>query len=277
MTKQEYFNELLQKVRALSVLQVISNEIPVYTERGTQWVQLTEADIDDILKSGRAKSIYYACCPFHGGGLGSFVIHADSQNYWYCFVDDFGGDGIDFYKRRYELPFKETVFRLAKQHSLISREEELLYYGKEIEVFSPSRKPVFISKTREEEQVPEHRASINLASNVYTLFPKIFGLSQKDRQYLLKKRNVPENALGDYFTYPSDTEKAAKILETYILKAYSLSVYKKDPGRLSPKERREFLDSAQKSTRSSRKFRGFAKRRQIRACSLQICRASAFL
>lgn len=255
--RSEFFSELKEKVHSLSVLQVISNEMPVYTKTGRE---LSPADIDAILQrlaDGEAvERQYLAHCPFHGGGLGSFVITAGCKNIWYCFVDDFGGDGIEFIKRFYGIPFKQAVLRLAKQNSLINEEEEHFYFGN-IEINGPKKKPVMVKNNPNPKRAVEQRADPFIMSLVYGYMPLVFGLSKNDRKYLTEKRHLLEEDLKDFFSYPANPKKAGADLEEAILYQYSMLKYRKPPAQLSGEEYRDFRQNAESFHQKMKHVPGF--------------------
>lgn len=61
-----------------------------------------------LRKTGRA---YTACCPIHNDKTPSFHIYSD--NSWYCFGCNRGGDAIDFVQVLEKMDFRKAVHYLA--------------------------------------------------------------------------------------------------------------------------------------------------------------------
>lgn len=195
--------ELIKKVKDIPVLLVVGTLIQVYDKNKNP---LDEKDLE-VLDDGN----YLALCPFHTDrDLGSFVITPE-RGRWYCFAEGFGGDGIDFEMKFFDIGFKESVYHLARRFGFIT-EAEYKKHVSSVKIDSGSIRTVGKTARKKAPKKPTHRAPDNVCNTVYSVFPRIFFLSGKHKQHLIKERGLKEDRLGDYFSFPSSRIDAAHLV-----------------------------------------------------------------
>lgn len=174
------------------------------TERVTELItQVNKLPLEEVI--GRVVELvprgphYLGLCPFHADHqLGSFVV-TPSKNLWKCFADGFGGNGIAFEMRYYDLSFLEAVFRLALDFGLIGQNEYVALSRKRYD-----KEVIERAKARIEETVktPQNKAAdLNVRDTVYRAMQAVCPLSRQHKEHLVKERRVSD--FEYYFTFPT--------------------------------------------------------------------------
>ena len=174
------------------------------TERVTELIaQVNKLPLEEVV--GRVVDLvprgphYLGLCPFHADHqLGSFVV-TPSKNLWKCFADGFGGNGIAFEMRYYDLTFLEAVFRLALDFGLIGQSEYVSLSRKRYDKTVIERARARIEETV---KIPQNKAAdIRIRDTVYRAMQAVCPLSARHREHLERERQVSD--LEYYFTFPT--------------------------------------------------------------------------
>lgn len=174
------------------------------TERVTELItRVNQLPLEEVI--GRVVELvprgphYLGLCPFHADHqLGSFVV-TPSKNLWKCFADGFGGNGIAFEMRYYDLSFLEAVFRLALDFGLIGQNEYVSLSRKRYDKEVINRAKARIEETT---KVPQNKAAdIDVRDQVYRAMQAVCPLSGQHKEHLETVRKVDD--LEYYFTYPN--------------------------------------------------------------------------
>lgn len=225
--RAECFAELVAMVKKLPVLAVIGTVVPVYTS-GKRPVP--EQDLYEA-RSGQ----YLALCPFHADEtLGSFVI-TPQKDMWWCFAEGFGGSGISFEMKYYDLGFKDAVFHLAKRFSLLTKEEEKLYRNREIDDDAAKR----VESSFKSRQMESRKAPAEITAKVYEAVKEVCPLKEMHERHLLKERRLEKGDLRDYFTFPTRKKDLARAVYRQIGAQEAMRVYGKKIKDLTKDECRD--------------------------------------
>lgn len=148
-----------------------------------------------------------ALCPFHGDtNLGSFYIN-DNKKTFKCYGCGTSGDIIELVKNRYGCEYLDAVFILARDYGYISQEE----FDSQDVKFDKNYESVKLEKIKKAK-----KATISLEAplrdestieKVYSIFANLSPLTNKDKDYLINTRKLPEEKVEkDYFTMPLCTQ-----------------------------------------------------------------------
>ena len=114
-------------VKRLPILLVIASAINDREDPETRYIYTQGkrplTDKEELVDP--KESTYLIHCPFHGGGLGSFVI-TPQKNMWWCFVESEGWSTIDFERKYYDCAgFDDAVIHLAERFNIIRRGQDI--------------------------------------------------------------------------------------------------------------------------------------------------------
>ena len=142
---------------------------------------------------------YFGLCPFHPDtNIGSFVVTPE-KGLWRCFAEGIGGNGISFYMHYYEMKYLDAAFKLALDFGVIRKDEYEYYSKKKYDDSTISRISTIIKKPKKEVRI----ANPDVIHRVYSAMAKVCRLSDKHKMHLIKERQLKENDLSDYFTFPT--------------------------------------------------------------------------
>lgn len=176
-----------------------------------------------LKKRGR---YHYGFCPFHSDEkMGSFVVD-DNRRKITCYTGCFSGDAIDFVSKLNGISVKEATALIARDFSIITEEE---YSGI---VQNPSKriKTANVPKADKKINATEIIAPIKDLDKVFTSFARICGLSEKDKEYLIKERKISEERLKDFFTMPFTKKQVNRVMALLKKDLKDLSVLEHIPG-----------------------------------------------
>lgn len=183
MDKRQFADEVIERVRSLSVTSVLSSRIEIFN------------------RYGYSKGL----CPFHNDGkLGSFVA-SDKKNIWKCFACSAGGDTVKFVALYEGINYLESAFKLAVEYGVISSSEYHEYferkrYTKDF-VTKLERKYTEIDKKRLENDIADN----DILDKVFRTFIGESTLSVEHKNHLMNERHLDEEDIkeGLYFTFPT--------------------------------------------------------------------------
>lgn len=191
MTKEAFFDEVLENVRNISIRDLILNKYE--------------------LQPGR--------CPFHNDRTpGSFSVVERRRQYkcWSCGAH---GDAIEFVRETENISFPEAVFKIAMLYDIVEEKQVRQYYdGKGFK--DGEAKLIRSYENLWKDEVEEHRADDEVIQNVFEVFAKgetvIEGkedpLSETHRKHLMDERGLTEEEIAKmgYFTIPSRSSRYIK-------------------------------------------------------------------
>ncbi|WCK56963.1 CHC2 zinc finger domain-containing protein (plasmid) [Aneurinibacillus sp. Ricciae_BoGa-3] len=184
MDKRQFAEEVIESVRSLSLVSVISTRINLPRQRGVN---------------------IKALCPFHNDrSIGSFVV-TEKKGIWKCFSCGAGGDAIKFVAEFDSINYLQSAFKLALEFGIISNWEYEEYFERR----RYSREQILKIERRYEE-IDKKRFENNIADEhtldeVFRLFIEQAPLSDEHREHLLTERNLTPDEIeeGLYFTFPT--------------------------------------------------------------------------
>lgn len=161
-------------------------------------VQDVVGRVVDLVPRGK---YYLGLCPFHEDHhLGGFVVTPD-MGLWRCFSEGIGGTGIKFEMLRYNLKFIDAVLKLALDFGIIGQKEFDALSTRKYNRSMLQAQEKRLTSMKKVKELP--KADADVISNVYHQLVIEAGLSKKDHEPLLKDRNLTEDDMGAYFTFPS--------------------------------------------------------------------------
>lgn len=192
MTKQAFFQSVLEAVRELPISELIRDEYKMPA----------------------------GVCPFHKDKTPGSFTYSDRYRSFTCWSCNTKGDAIKFVQEYEKLSFEKSVLKIAVLFDVIRVEQvEQYFQGNGFE-------EVVIRKVRSYEQPAmeleeSYRASIDVIHNVLSLLAEgesIMGedkplLSEQHLKHLMEERELDEEAIkdGDYFTMPSRTSRYLRV------------------------------------------------------------------
>lgn len=204
-----FFSNVVKEVEKLTITQIIGK----YTK-----VKFNCHSDDDAL------------CPFHGDvHYGNFKI-SRKKNICKCFTCGYYGDGIQFVKDLFKVPFKPAVLRIAIDHNIITEEQAESYLGGKVN--NTKVHQVQYEKEKEKENGITEIAIPSTRNIGYQLFMMGTSLSDKHREYL-RNRGLSDEEIEEkgFFTFPFPSKKFLDDLHERCRKAgISYNVFKRIPG-----------------------------------------------
>ena len=185
-------------VKRLPILLVIASAINDREDPETRYIYTQGkrplTDKEELVDP--KESTYLIHCPFHGGGLGSFVI-TPQKNMWWCFVESEGWSTIDFERKYYDCAgFDDAVIHLAERFNIIRRGQDIHYEEAAVKKLEKTLK-------KPPADPPGEKLHPEFVSGIYTLMAMVCPLSDRRREHLLTERRLVESDLKDYFDFPS--------------------------------------------------------------------------
>lgn len=192
MTKQLFFQTILESVRELPISELIRNkyEIP----------------------SG--------VCPFHKDKTPGSFTYSDRHHMYKCWSCNERGDAIQFVQHYEKLPFEKSVLKIAVLFDVITAEQAEMYFkGSGFEEVAIRKVRSYVQPAFEREE--SYRATTDVIHNVLSLLAEgetILGedkplLSEQHHKHLTEERELDAEAIkqGDYFTMPSRTSRYLRV------------------------------------------------------------------
>lgn len=201
----EFFCKVLEQVNKLDLFDVISKYVKAHKN--------THGDSD-------------ALCPFHGDEhFGNFKI-SQRKGIYKCFTCDAYGDGIQFVRELFKLPFKSAVMKIAVDQGIVTQEQAEGYLGGDIKDVA-----VNIVTTKKSSGKPNglvEVASVGQRDIAYRILMKMASLSEEHRSYLrgrgLSDEEIKEMGLFSFPDNPEDINEVCRKCQ------YTTNAFKGVPG-----------------------------------------------
>lgn len=176
--KQQFIDDMLQKVRALSVNEIISMRM-------------------NLKPNGRH---FMGLCPFHNDThYGSFLVTPD-KGLWKCFACDMAGSGIKFISEYDGITWLNAAFQIAYEKGLISSDEYDYYFKRSRYDKAYERK--LQEQDEKKVKINYPKASPEVCDAVFREIAKSCALSSSHKDHLLNERHLSEEDLSKFFTFP---------------------------------------------------------------------------
>ena len=228
------FDALAAKVKAIPVAMVVGTLIQLYDSKSRQMIDTEELQGYDRMMLG--------LCPFHADErLGSFTV-TPGRNRWHCFVDGFGGSGIDFEKQYFDMKYRDAVYHLARRFNLMSEADYLKFARKKAD--TQQVEGVVLPEDMEfADKCPKctKKADSDVINTVYSVIPKVCPLTKKHREHLARERGLTEADMADYFSFPSARTDLAKKVFQEIVRLVCKGKFGKEPKELDAAERERIM------------------------------------
>lgn len=191
MSKEAFFDEVLENVRNISIRDLILDKYE--------------------LQPGR--------CPFHNDRTpGSFSV-VERRKQYKCWSCGASGDSINFVRETEHIGFHEAVFKIAMLYDIVDEKQVKKYYdGKGF--YDGEAKLIRSYENLWKDDVEDHRADDEVIRNVLEVFARgesvIEGkddkLSEAHRKHLMEERGLTEEEIEEmgYFTIPSRSSRYIK-------------------------------------------------------------------
>lgn len=177
-----FFSNVVKQVEKLSTTSIIEKYTKVHHNR--------MADND-------------ALCPLHGDtDFGNFKIN-DKKGIFKCFACGAYGDGIQFVKDLFQIPFKPAVLRIAVDQKIITEAQAEEYLGGKISDVDVNAVVDENMKAKEKENGVTKVASPYVRDAAYKLFLMGTSLSDEHREYL-RNRGLSDEEINEkgFFSFP---------------------------------------------------------------------------
>lgn len=174
MDKRQFLEQVIERVRALNVADIIE-----------RYIELPKKN----------PSSYFGLCPFHNDTrLGSFVV-TPQKGIFKCFACQTGGDATKFVSLFTGVSYVEAAFDIARDENLITSEEYDNFFTKRRYTKKETHQIEKISIAKTNEKNKNNIGDVILLDAVFNVLLDTASLKAKHREYLNNERQLSNKVI----------------------------------------------------------------------------------